>query len=105
MPEQGKTRFATKDEILKNYKKALKNHKITYKEYMVEVHRVEKYYDKWKSEYEKTVEGKDSSPEIDMTNEELAIGKRLSELQEKPLNLNDSLIVEDDIEKEKEPQN
>ena len=83
-------RFATKEEILKNLKKQYKQHRITYKQYMVELHRTEKHYDEWLAEYEKS-QGNDSG-EYDMTNEELAIGKRMSELQEKqtPVEATDS---------------
>jgi hypothetical protein len=73
-------RFATKEEILKNLKQQYKKRRLTYKEYMVEVHRTEKHYDEWLAEYEKTY---GNSSEYDMTNEELAIGQRMSELQGK----------------------
>ena len=77
-------RFATKEEILTNLKKAYKANKLLYKDYMLQVKKTEKYYDEWKAEYERARYGNTSSDtEIDMTNEELAIGKRLTELQTK----------------------
>ena len=69
-------RFATKEEVLKNLKDMYKKKRLTYKQYMVEVHRAENHYDEWKAQYEAA---NGESNEIDMTNEELAIGKRLSE--------------------------
>lgn len=77
-------RFATKEEILKNLKKAYNAHRLTYKQYMVEVNRTEKHYDEWVAEYK---ESKEEESKYDMTNEELAIGKRMEELQAKPITL------------------
>ena len=78
MPEN-EERFATKEEILKGLKKQYNNHRISYKEYMLQVKKTEKYYDKWLAEYEERKNG----PKIDTTNEELAIGKKMDELQNK----------------------
>ena len=73
-------RFATKEEILKNLKKQYNNHRISYKEYMLQVKKTEKYYDQWLNEYENH---KNGVSEYDTTNEELAIGKKMDELQNK----------------------
>jgi hypothetical protein len=75
-------RFATKEEVLKNLKDMYKKKRLTYKQYMVEVNRTEKHYDEWKAQYDAANGGNN---EIDMTNEELAIGKRLNDLQSKPV--------------------
>lgn len=75
-------RFATKEEVLKNLKNMYKKKKLTYKQYMVEVNRTEKHYDEWKAQFDAMNNGENK---IDMTNEELAIGKRLSDLQSKPV--------------------
>lgn len=74
-------RFATKEEVLKNLKDMYKKKRLTYKQYMVEVNRTEKHYDEWKAQYDAA---NGESNKIDMTNEELAIGKRLNDLQSKP---------------------
>lgn len=79
-------RFATKEEVLKAIKEAYKKKKISYKEYMVQINKVEKHYEEWKRGYEAE---RGINNEIDMTNEELAIGKRLSELQVKKDNVLD----------------
>ena len=81
-----KERFATKEEILNAIKQSYKKKKISYKEYMVQINKVEKHYDEWKKGYEAE---RGINNEIDMTNEELAIGKRLSELQVKKDNVLD----------------
>lgn len=98
-------RFATKEEILKNLKKQYKLRRLTYKEYMVEVHRTEKHYDEWLAEFEKSQNGEN---EYDMTNEELAIGKRMSELQNKQTPVSDvdeQEVSEQNVEPEKVEEN
>ena len=89
-------RFATKDEILKAIKESYKKKKISYKEFMVQINKVEKHYDEWKKGYEAE---RGINNEIDMTNEELAIGKRLTELQVKKDNVLDKEKVLIDEEK------
>ena len=89
-------RFATKDEILKAIKESYKKKKISYKEFMVQINKVEKHYDEWKKGYEAE---RGINNEIDMTNEELAIGKRLTELQVKKDNILDKEKVLIDEEK------
>lgn len=93
-------RFATKDEILKNLKKAYKSRRLTYKDYMLEVNRTEKHYDEWLAAYEKA----NGETKYDMTNEELAIGKRMEELQAKPTSVqeqeNEAIIQLENNEEE-----
>ena len=98
-------RLATKEEILKNLKKTYNKRKMSYKEYILEVKKVEKYYDKWKEEFNKTT-NQNNGENIDMTNEELAIGKRLSELQTNTKTIQEqesnTTLEEEDNKKEKE---
>lgn len=77
---EGEERFATKQEILKGLRRQYNNHRISYKEYMLQVKKTEKYYDQWLKDYENQ---KNGVSEVDTTNEELAIGKKLNELQTK----------------------
>lgn len=98
MEEQNQQRFATKEEILKNLKKMYNSHRMTYKEYMLQVKKTEKYYDEWKADYDRQFGGDTTSETvIDMTNEELAIGKRLSELQDKqkPISKDENILDEE----------
>ena len=92
-------RFATKEEVLKNLKDMYKKKRLTYKQYMVEVHRAENHYDEWKAQYEAANGG---SNEIDMTNEELAIGKRLSDLQSKPVTVQEQEANEEIVDEQGE---
>ena len=82
--EENEERFATKEEILKNLKRQYTKHRISYKEYMLQVKKTEKYYDQWKADYEAQKNGVQPGQEYDTTNEELAIGKKMEELQSKP---------------------
>lgn len=77
---EGEERFATKQEILKGLRRQYNNHRISYKEYMLQVKKTEKYYDQWLKDYENQ---KNGVSKVDTTNEELAIGKKLDELQTK----------------------
>ena len=92
-------RFATKEEVLKNLKDMYKKKRLTYKQYMVEVHRTEKHYDEWKAQFD-AANGENN--EIDMTNEELAIGKRLSDLQSKPVTVQEQEANEEIVDEQGE---
>lgn len=92
-------RFATKEEVLKNLKDMYKKKRLTYKQYMVEVNRTEKHYDEWKAQYDAANGGNN---EIDMTNEELAIGKRLTDLQSKPVTVQEQEANEEIVDEQGE---
>lgn len=100
MPDKGTTRLATKEEVLKNIKKAYNQHKLSYKEYMLEVKRTEKYYDSWKTALEESVNKQNE--EIDMTNEELAIGQRLTDLQSKKTTIQEQEEKYEDVKENEE---
>ena len=92
-------RFATKEEVLKNLKDMYKKKRLTYKQYMVEDNRTEKHYDEWKAQYDAANGGNN---EIDMTNEELAIGKRLTDLQSKPVTVQEQEANEEIVDEQGE---
>ena len=65
--EENTNTFMSKAQMLKNLKKNFQNHRMTYKQYMLESHYIEKHYDEMKEEFEKQ-----NSPENNETVNETA---------------------------------
>ena len=50
--QENTTAFLSKEVMLKNLKKNYQNHRMSYKQYMVESHYIEKHYDEMKEQHD-----------------------------------------------------
>ena len=50
--QENTTAFLSKEVMLKNLKKNYQNHRMSYKQYMVESHYIEKHYDEMKEKHD-----------------------------------------------------
>lgn len=50
--QENTTAFLSKEVMLKNLKKNYQNHRMSYKQYMVEYHYIEKHYDEMKEKHD-----------------------------------------------------